>query len=60
MRRIKNTCLLSKIKTRCRIRNKNPSLAVCITMYNENEDLLKYTMAGVLHNYNELKNDQEL
>ena len=27
-------------------------MAVCITMYNENEEELKYTMRGVLQNYN--------
>ena len=36
-RQIKNTCMLSRIKTRCRIRGKPPQLAVCITMYNEDE-----------------------
>ena len=36
-RQIKKTCLLSKIRTRCLIREKNPALAVCITMYNEDE-----------------------
>ena len=35
MRHIKKTCLLAKIKTRCRIRKRNPALAICITMYNE-------------------------
>lgn len=37
MRKIKNTCLISKIKTRNRIRKTNPKIAVCITMYNEDE-----------------------
>jgi hypothetical protein len=36
-RQIKNTCMLSKVRTRCKIRKANPKLAVCITMYNENE-----------------------
>ena len=34
-RQVKNTCLLSKIKTRCRIRGEAPKMAVCITMFNE-------------------------
>jgi chitin synthase len=37
MRKIKNTCLIAKMKTRNRLKNKNPKIAVCITMYNENE-----------------------
>jgi len=60
MRKIKNTCLLSKIKTRCRIKGKNPKLAVCITMYNEDEAELKTTLTGVIHNYNELRLDETL
>jgi hypothetical protein len=30
------------------IKSKTPKMAVCITMYNENEAELKMTMAGVL------------
>lgn len=60
MRKIKNTCLLSKIKTKCRLRGRNPKLAVCITMYNENEQELKNTLTGVIHNYNELRIDKDL
>ena len=52
MRHIKKTCLLAKIKTRCRIRKKNPALAVCITMYNEDSNELKNTLRGLIHNYN--------
>ena len=52
MRHIKKTCLLAKIKTRCRIRKKDPALAICITMYNENESELKNTLRGLIHNYN--------
>ena len=36
-RQIKGTCMLAKIKTRCRIRKAPPKLAICITMYNEDE-----------------------
>jgi hypothetical protein len=56
-RQIKGTCLLSKIRTRCRVRNMNPRMTVCITMYNEDENELKQTLEGVLHNYNCLKLD---
>ena len=52
MRHIKKTCLLAKIKTRCRIRKRNPALAVCITMYNEDSTELKNTLRGLIHNYN--------
>ena len=60
MRKIKNTCLISRIKTKCRLRGKNPKMAVCITMYNEDEHELKNTLNGVFHNYNELRIDKEL
>lgn len=59
-RQIKNTCMLAKIKTRCRIRKQNPRLAVCITMYNEDEKELQTTLSGCLHNYNCLKMDKNL
>lgn len=59
-RKIKNTCLLSKIKRRCIEKNKKPKLAVCVTMYNENEEELITTLNGVMYNYNELRNDKSL
>lgn len=34
------------------LRKRTPKLAVCITMYNEDECELKTTMSGVLQNYN--------
>jgi len=51
-RHIKKTCLLAKIKTRCLLREKNPAMAICITMYNEDEKELKMTLRGLVHNYN--------
>ena len=60
MRKIKKTCLISKIKTKCRLRGMNPKLAVCITMYNEDENELKATLSGVLLNYIELRADPSL
>jgi len=32
-------------------------MAVCITMYNEDEDELLHTLSGVVHNYNCLRLD---
>jgi len=58
MRQIKNSCLLSKIRMRCRIRKSNPKMAVCITMYNEDEAELIHTLKGVIHNYNCLRLDE--
>jgi len=55
MRKIKNTCLIAKMKTRNRIKSKNPKMAVCITMYNEDEKELKNTLRGVIYNYNEFE-----
>ena len=59
MRQIKNNCLLAKIRMRCRIRKSNPKMAVCITMYNENEAELLHTLSGVIHNYNCLRLDEK-
>lgn len=59
-RQIKNTCMLAKIRTRCRLRKQNPRLMVCITMYNEDEKELQTTLAGLLHNYNCFKLDEQL
>lgn len=58
-RQIKNTCMLAKIRTRCRIRKAPPKLAVCITMYNEDEKELQTTLSGLLHNYNCLRLDKK-
>lgn len=35
-------------------------MAVCITMYNENEKELRNTLTGLIYNYNELRNDESL
>jgi len=51
--------MLSKINARCKIRGSNPKLAVCITMYNEDESELKTTLSGLLHNYNTLRMDDK-
>ena len=42
------------------LRQQNPKLAICITMYNENEDELKTTMRGILQNYNAMYLDPEI
>ena len=52
--------MLSKIKKITVGREKQLKLAICITMYNEDEDELKTTLTGVLQNYNELKRDENL
>ena len=51
-RMVKNTCLLARMKKLNMLRKRTPKLAVCITMYNEDESELKTTMSGVLQNYN--------
>jgi len=38
----------------------NPKLAVCITMYNEDENEFKNTLSGLLLNYIELRSDPKL
>ena len=47
-RMIKNTCLVGRMKKLNILRQQNPKLAICITMYNENEEELKTTMRGIL------------
>ena len=59
-RMIKNTCLLGRMKKLNILRKQNPKLAVCITMYNENEAELKITMQGVLQNYNAMYMDPQI
>lgn len=59
-RKIKQTCLLSKIKGLSRTNESSLKLAICITMFNENEDELKTTMRGVIENYNDLRYDKSL
>ena len=52
-RQIKFTqCHLSDIRRRCRQRDRPPAMTICITMYNEDEQELKNTLRGILHNYN--------
>ena len=35
-------------------------MCVCITMYNEDEDLFKVTLSGVIQNYNVMAMDEKL
>lgn len=60
MRVIKSTCLLARMKRSNMLGKTFPKLAVCITMYNENESELKATMTGVLQNYNAMYKDPTL
>jgi hypothetical protein len=57
-RKLKN-CMISKIKAKSKSET-SLKVAVCITMYNENEQELKNTLKGVILNYNELRNDESL
>ena len=41
------------------LRKRTPKLAVCITMYNEDEAELKTTMTGVMQNYNAMYLDEK-
>ena len=51
---------MKKLTTLNKKEKKNPALAVCITMYNENEKELKETISGVLQNYNAMYKDPSL
>ena len=57
---IKKTCLISRMRRICEMKEKKVKLCVCITMYNENEKELKDTLTGVVQNYNVLHMDGEL
>ena len=58
-RQIKKETLLAKLRTRSLIREKRPAIAICITMYNEEEVELKATLKGLIHNYNCLRAEQD-
>jgi hypothetical protein len=60
MRTIKSTCLIARMKRHNMLKNMNPKLAICITMYNENENELKTTMTGILQNYNAMYSDPDI
>ena len=51
-RKIKNSCLLSRIRNLSILADHRPRLCVCITMYNEDEELFKATLKGIIQNYN--------
>jgi len=42
------------------LKKSRPKLAVCITMYNEDESELKMTISGVLQNYNAMYKDPDI
>jgi len=48
IRKIKETCLLSRLRKLAILNDSNPKLCVCITMYNETEDELQLTLSGVI------------
>jgi hypothetical protein len=59
LRKIKDTCLIARMKHICVLKDKSkPKLAVCITMYNENEEELRFTLRGLIQNYNILHKDE--
>ena len=48
IRKIKETCLLSRIRKLAILNESKPKICVCITMYNETEDELQLTLSGVI------------
>jgi len=59
-RHIKMTnCHLSDIRRRCKQRGRPPAIAICITMYNEDEKELRTTLKGIVHNYNCFRAEKE-
>ena len=57
---IKETCLISRMRKICLLKEKPIKLCVCITMYNEQEKELIDTLTGVLQNYNAMYMDDEV
>ena len=59
-RKVKDTCLISRMRALAIKKERTVKIAVCITMYNESEDELQTTMSGVLQNYNAMYMDNDL
>lgn len=59
-RKVKDTCLVSRLRNLCILNDVQPKLAVCITMYNEDKSELKTTIEGVIQNYNAMYMDKSL
>jgi chitin synthase len=47
-RKVKDTCMISRMRNLNILKDTRPKLAVCITMYNEDETELKFTMKGLI------------
>jgi len=60
VQKIKDACLMSRIRQLGIKKGVHPKIAVCITMYNEDESELKATLSGVLQNYNAMYMDEDL
>ena len=60
IRKMKDTCMMSRIRKLAMLNDEQPKLCVCITMYNETEDELQLTLSGVIQNYNAMYMDKSL
>ena len=61
LRKIKDTCLIARMRNINIMKDKSkPKLAVCITMYNENEEELRWTLKGLIQNYNIMHTDPDV
>jgi hypothetical protein len=60
VRKMKDSCLMSRMRQLGMKKGTQPKIAVCITMYNEDETELKSTLSGVLQNYNAMYMDDDL
>jgi len=60
IRKVKDSCLLGRIRQLAMVKNTRPKLAICITMYNEDEGLLQWTLRGIIQNYNAMYSNDEL
>ena len=44
--------MIARIRELCILKETQPKIAVCITMYNEDESEFKTTLTGLIQNYN--------
>ena len=59
-RKIKETCLLARMKNLNILNETTPKMACCITMYNEDFSELQFTLKGIIQNYNVMALDPKM
>ena len=52
--------MLGRMRNLNILKNSQPKLAICITMFNENEIQFMKTMQGIMENYVSMQNDKDI